>query len=448
MRRARFEPHQRHARDDRRRLVRLGTPVTAYVTWDGRLHGLPQLVPRQHVDQSPATSGRPASIRASQPDARLAAVRACPPSTVTILVLNFSRGETGLPARAASGCHGVDPDPGKSECWWGSGLRLTTPIRDAVCATCQPTIRRPCGAHPAPLLRRGGVNVHRSCNDDGSENWTSDGLASTTTATWPTTEPTPTVAVCRRLRNRRHGAVSSANPPARIAIRPEAALRGSTVLRRAAGPARARAQGATKDQAAVSPLSKPSRKTGPRPRARRAPRCRARGSSSRARSRRARCGTSSAAILRVRETPPLRSRRRAAPGRCRRWCRRTRQSVGSVPEGVEDDVPQEPVGGDRERVRAERDAGQRGEVLVGPALGVEPGRCPGRSSQQPDRPGAAATVVRGRLCGSSSGTRCSRVRSGSCRRCGSPRRRCSPRSSRAVRVALEVSGPPAPLSAP
>lgn len=98
--------------------------------------------------------------------------------------LNLSRGETGLPGKGCVGCHGADPTPGTPNNYWGAGLRLHhfnagvgPDDQGLVCSDCHNTDPAPQPENTLPLYYgRTGVNVHRSCNDDGSENWTSDGL--------------------------------------------------------------------------------------------------------------------------------------------------------------------------------------------------------------------------------------------------------------------------------
>ena len=100
-------------------------------------------------------------------------------------LLDFSRGEPGLPGVGCMGCHGVDPDPGTTNNKeWGSGLRqhhasanVGTDDGGDLCVDCHTdTLARP-GENAVPVYYGGtDVNIFDPCNADGFENWTSDGL--------------------------------------------------------------------------------------------------------------------------------------------------------------------------------------------------------------------------------------------------------------------------------
>jgi len=153
-------------------------PVTAYVTWTAGCTDCHS----SFLDSTSIKPGNvwPASKHNVHRNQMLDSPRcgACHTVDGDDPVLNFSRGETGLPGKGCVGCHGVDPDPGNPNAWWGSGLRLHHANSGiAVCATCHTDDPAPMPEHIQPLYYGvAGVNVHRSCNDDGSENWTSDGL--------------------------------------------------------------------------------------------------------------------------------------------------------------------------------------------------------------------------------------------------------------------------------
>lgn len=86
-------------------------------------------------------------------------------------LLDSSAGEPGLPGISCMGCHE------------GVGLRLHhananvgTDNNNEVCADCH-TDSAPPGEDTLPAYYGGtDVNVFDPCNEDGSENWTSDGL--------------------------------------------------------------------------------------------------------------------------------------------------------------------------------------------------------------------------------------------------------------------------------
>jgi hypothetical protein len=94
-----------------------------------------------------------------------------------------SRGETGLPGQGCRGCHGVDPTPGTANFNWGAGLRLhhanagVGPDNGGLfCVDCHSDPLPPPERTLPLYYGKTGVNVLSSCNADGSENWTSDGV--------------------------------------------------------------------------------------------------------------------------------------------------------------------------------------------------------------------------------------------------------------------------------
>ena len=159
------------------------TPAAAYERWgDG--------CPDCHNDFRDATSTKPGNV---WPDDKHDVHRrdmmddlcgTCHVQNGDDPLLDFSGGTGVLPGLGCMGCHGVDPDPGNPNDLWGAGLRAhhanagVGPDDGGMeCVDCHDSDPLPIPEDAVPAYYGGfGVNITHPCNQDGSENWTSDGL--------------------------------------------------------------------------------------------------------------------------------------------------------------------------------------------------------------------------------------------------------------------------------